>query len=205
MLSLFVLTNSFSAIPGQVKPATHSEAPPQSATHFDTSDSNASFYDTWGTKIKKAQAQEHLTFELKFPSPKGKAIAGAQTDIVVEGKPSVEEGTKSKAAYIFFSEGIRIWQSYIEVGENPPPTELEDFGVGSEQYKEKEKYWINIDINGATGMGYEPRTQETFSGPYRAPGAVTWYDETRRIEYVVYGNGQMPLAQLSEIARSIDF
>ena len=150
----------------------------------------------WGTKVSEDEINDKLSFKLTFPPKDKEDISSRLIAIMVEG--DANPGNKVDAVNLFFSSGVRVMQM-LWPSTTPPTTRIED--MSDENDQDKYKYWKNIDINGLDGVGYAPRDQKTMDGLYRAPGAVSWYEPKTNVAFTVYGNGNIPLESLIEVAR----
>lgn len=165
----------------------------------DLQNPDSKVWQDWGRKVSVEEASKNMAFNLKLPSGEdAESLAGKLEAVVIEGAQGSDlSKRKSKVAQLFFRSGVRVQQSVDDIA-TPPPTKLDDYKQNPQQYEEMKRDWQDVEINGVTGMGYEPINKETMDGIYRAPGAVTWYKD--KVLYSVIGNGSLPLEKLIKIA-----
>lgn len=149
------------------------------------------------TKIDRSEVDQKVSFKVKFVPANKETIAGTLKSIHVAGKDS--NNGKATDITLYYTSGIQVDQLI------PDPVEAKSLDSYIETVKARPegKDTDKIIINGVNALATPAKIQDnTFGAADKSPGSVFWYKDG--ILHIVYGNGEMPLNKLIEVAESLE-
>ncbi len=132
--------------------------------------------------VTLTEAEQETVFDILLPAylPKGVTLQCVRL-------PGIGWLGESRAVYLIYGGGLTIRQV---VATAPPQWPLRSLANDG---------WVEVEVNGAPGIGHESSDVQAIGGTVHNRGAVTWWAEG--ITYVV--TGDMSLEELLRIAESM--
>lgn len=154
-------------------------------------DPNSKFWQSWGERVSLDQAKKMLAFTLRLPPVNKNNLLDKLEAVVIEGTSEQLRTEKSRVALLFYSNGVRVMESFLPRSQ-VPPTKLSSY-KDSPNFEQLKRDFKSTNINNVEGIAGAPGTfKNSYEVLERKPGIVTWYK--RPLLYTVYGDGYIPLS-----------